>query len=64
MGPGNAAVAQASPGIPILANTAKSTTPRGLAIAKRMKASSKRTALDAGKLSNEINDNRTSFEGI
>lgn len=63
MGPGNTSVSQASPGIPMLAPGAKSITPRASAIARRMKVS-KRSAMDAGKLSNEQNDNRTSFEGI
>lgn len=47
----------------MLAPGAKSITPRASAIARRMKVS-KRSAMDAGKLSNEQNDNRTSFEGI
>ena len=63
MGPGNTSVSQANPGMPIVAPSAKP-DPRAGAIARRMKGSSKRIALDAGKLGNEINDNRTSFEGI
>jgi len=63
MGPGNSSVSQATPGNPIVAPIANPASRNG-AIARRMKSSSKRAAMDAGKLSNEINDNRTSFEGI
>lgn len=63
MGPGNTAVSQATPGLPIVAPIANPAH-RSSAIARRMKSSSKRAAMDAGKLSNEQNDNRTSFEGI
>lgn len=63
MGPGNTAVSQATPGNPIVAPIVNPAS-RSSAIARRMKNSSKRAAMDAGKLSNEQNDNRTSFEGI
>ena len=63
MGPGNTSAAQADPSIPILANTAARQDLRGRAIARRIQNSSKRTAIEAGKLSN-VPDDKTSFEGI
>lgn len=62
MGPGNTSVSQAAPSLPVVAPIANSAQ-RGGAIARRMKSSSKRAAMDAGRLSN-VPDDKTSFEGI